>query len=554
MKKYCRSKVFLSCFSVFVFLLINSFCFANEGYLITNLSKLDCLNKDKVERNIVQIVDPKVRVTAIILNSEKFSGNIKRVGKYSKVINTKENKICLLSGVTTKGEPVSGIFYSKNSKKILKITVKSKNANRVNSLVTLKTSKSQLNKTKLNNIRFNDYRVSSASKSLLKNKDCNENGKTIKDKLGPSVNSLSITNKVNLKLNTEQKSLKAIINKLESKPGYTVKVSTEGDSKFANSIQDPMEEMVRLINDASVVYQLQLGVRLLPNEVTLYADPSSDPYSGINDADDLLNKFNSVHRVNNAGVYHLFTGNSIRDLTLGIAYVATACKSFASGLSRYVGGNIAVITVAHEIGHNFGATHDLNPVLSIMSTQINVDDPIVANPRFSQFSINEIESYIEITAPIYNQCFKYGLIDVPVFTITPTATPSPTPTQDFDLGGLIDTDDELIDEQIEVKTKIPAVKIKMTLNKIKRLLTVQSQLSKPSSNCIIKFYYSTTSDNVTNVTNLISTFSLNKKNTLFKKKVKLSRKRKGYARYQILCEAINDELSNNKTSKVIKFN
>jgi hypothetical protein len=81
---------------------------------------------------------------------------------------------------------------------------------------------------------------------------------------------------------------------------------------------------------------------------------------------------------------------------IGIAYVAVICRAGYPkfGLSQYVAAAANWKTFAHEVGHNFGASHDAG------SNQLMNPAPLNAAPEFSQQSLDEINAHLGQ----YNAC------------------------------------------------------------------------------------------------------------------------------------------------------
>lgn len=148
------------------------------------------------------------------------------------------------------------------------------------------------------------------------------------------------------------------------------------DPELGALYADPEAEMLIRINNVDGIYSAQLGVQLSVQQVDVFNDSGTDPFTNTTDAGDLLDEL-AVYRGDTAtqdaqGLTHLFTGRDLDDSTVGIAYIGAVCaqrsvfdpdgRSFGVGLTQANFGPGAAflesLIAAHEIGHNFGAPHD----------------------------------------------------------------------------------------------------------------------------------------------------------------------------------------------------
>ncbi len=117
-----------------------------------------------------------------------------------------------------------------------------------------------------------------------------------------------------------------------------------------------------VINTVNLQYESQIGVT---HEITaiIVRSTEPDPYSSSN-AETLLNQFRDHWLGNQTSIQrdvaHLFTGKELNGSTIGIAWLDAVCSSFGYGVVQSdFNGNFSCATdlSAHELGHNWGASH-----------------------------------------------------------------------------------------------------------------------------------------------------------------------------------------------------
>ena len=149
---------------------------------------------------------------------------------------------------------------------------------------------------------------------------------------------------------------------------YRLALATTGQYTqfFGGSVSEGLAAIVTTINRVNEIFERDLSIRLIliaENNQLIYTNPFTDPYS--NGFDNLMadqNQFNidNVIGSNNYDLGHVFgTGNG------GIAEHASVCQSStkaaaATNISSPIGDAFYIDFVAHELGHQFGATHTFN--------------------------------------------------------------------------------------------------------------------------------------------------------------------------------------------------
>jgi hypothetical protein len=209
----------------------------------------------------------------------------------------------------------------------------------------------------------------------------------------------------------------------------TLYVATDFDQQFSgktrcSSVSACNDRIVRILHGSAVFYESQLGYTLTvarqfgptaigdetkPEQLLDAAQQSSllarqqYLHTGANNTD------------NQVDVFQFFTGRTMDDRTIGIAYVGTACKNNQSPFSQAVVQNVSdvlnPITAAHEIGHLLNATHTTS---GIMRPNLGNNTP----KSFASSSLLEISTHL---AAWYSEC-RQGFTE---YLDTPTPTPTP---------------------------------------------------------------------------------------------------------------------------------
>ncbi|RVU85555.1 hypothetical protein EOL70_06290 [Leucothrix sargassi] len=132
------------------------------------------------------------------------------------------------------------------------------------------------------------------------------------------------------------------------------------------SVSDALSAIATTLSRVNEIYEDSLGVRFTlveNNDLLIYTNASEDPYTNYQ-IDDLLNEnqtnIDRVIGTENYDIGHVF-GTSGG----GLAYISSLCNDSvkakgASGISRPYGDFFIVDFVAHELGHQLGATHTFN--------------------------------------------------------------------------------------------------------------------------------------------------------------------------------------------------
>ena len=201
-------------------------------------------------------------------------------------------------------------------------------------------------------------------------------------------------------------SFDALIEELEDRVGVTALGGTRNidmaivtDQEFTNANADPDAAVIARMNIVDGIFSQQLGVQISLVDVLPLANNNEGLTS--TNAGTLLNQFGNFtdsSSFNHPGVAHLFTGKDLDGSTVGIAFLRSLCSArFGVGVNQITGsGTAGALTVAHELGHNFGAPHDnqgnspcaTTPGTFLMNPFLNGSD------QFSPCSISEIQPIV----------------------------------------------------------------------------------------------------------------------------------------------------------------
>jgi len=152
---------------------------------------------------------------------------------------------------------------------------------------------------------------------------------------------------------------------------YKLAVSATGEyTKWAGSQSAALSRITETINTVTAIYEREVAIRftLVSNTNTIYTNASTDPFPTRSFPNGAILDSNHNALVKKLGIGNFDLGIVFNNgWNGGLAYRPSACNSSlkggaAAGLSDTVftdgpSGSIFVNTVAHEIGHQFSATH-----------------------------------------------------------------------------------------------------------------------------------------------------------------------------------------------------
>ncbi len=207
--------------------------------------------------------------------------------------------------------------------------------------------------------------------------------------------------------------VEAAINPVPSLSALKIaRISTDADGEYVSALGGASQantQITSIINLVDGIYQVENGIGFQIVFQNAWADANSDPYTTA-ESSALLNQFRAhwnanfpnVLDANNPNAHlrsiaHLFTGQNLDGTTVGIAFTGVTCRTptNAYGLSQrlpFTGGNPitsqTVVLTAHEIGHNFSASHT-----NVVNAQVPADLTSVCQETIMEASINNGSSF-----------------------------------------------------------------------------------------------------------------------------------------------------------------
>ncbi|MFN2512780.1 MAG: M12 family metallo-peptidase [Pyrinomonadaceae bacterium] len=207
-------------------------------------------------------------------------------------------------------------------------------------------------------------------------------------------------------------------------PAFEVDIATEADFEYFTAkgadVNATNNEILGIMNQVDGIYGAQIGLRfrVVFSRVWTTAD---DPYAATEPAaalTELRTSYNGNPPPNlpSHDIVHLWTGRDLDGATVGISYrIGFECPAtgYGYGISQDVPGNRASLT-AHEIGHNFGASHPSDAEPECEGTIMDPSMP--PSTDFCQVSRNQIINHAVENSACLTQKVAPGC----TYTISPT--------------------------------------------------------------------------------------------------------------------------------------
>jgi hypothetical protein len=165
---------------------------------------------------------------------------------------------------------------------------------------------------------------------------------------------------------------------------YRLAVACTGEYAIAATgfsvptVGQTLSKIVTSVNRVDGVYETEVAVRmvLVATETNVvFTDPNTDPFTGNNNANVLINESQTVI-TNTIGSPNFDIGHTFSTGGGGLAALGVVCSNSqkASGITGSpapVGDPYDIDYVAHEMGHEFGGTHTFNANTGSCSGNIN---------------------------------------------------------------------------------------------------------------------------------------------------------------------------------------
>jgi hypothetical protein len=192
---------------------------------------------------------------------------------------------------------------------------------------------------------------------------------------------------------------------------YRLAVAATGEYTIfhGGTVASALSAIVTTVNRVNGVYERDLSVRLIliaNNDLIIYTNPNTDPYTNGNPSLMIGENQTNITNVIGAANYdigHVFGTNSGGLAGLGVVCNNTSKARGVTGSASPVGDPFDIDYVAHEIGHQFGASHSFN------STAGGCSGNRSSNNAFEPGSGSTIMAYAGLCNPenLQNQSHDY---------------------------------------------------------------------------------------------------------------------------------------------------
>jgi hypothetical protein len=169
---------------------------------------------------------------------------------------------------------------------------------------------------------------------------------------------------------------------------------------LGSNVQNVINDIEGIMNAVEGIYEFNTDISY-EETVFVVRTAEPDPYS-TTDPNALLNQFDSTWSANfgtiRRDVAHLFTGKEVDGNVIGISELSTICSTtsaFGLSQSRYTGNlTLRRSLTAHELGHNWSATHCNNSGDCNIMCSCNGCGPPACTGIFTSFGPTEAAQII----------------------------------------------------------------------------------------------------------------------------------------------------------------
>lgn len=148
---------------------------------------------------------------------------------------------------------------------------------------------------------------------------------------------------------------------------YKLAISTTGEysQRLGGTVENVVAELMNLVNRINQVFLVDLALQfeLVDNQDIIFFDAATDPYTNSDTATDIEANQEIVDQAIGSQNYDI--GHVLGTNGGGLAFVGVVCNSSFkargyTGLNNPQGERFYIDLVAHELGHQLGASHSFN--------------------------------------------------------------------------------------------------------------------------------------------------------------------------------------------------